>query len=329
MPELAVKFLEIRDLSVTYASREGVVRALDGIDLEIGKGEVLGILGESGCGKSTLAKALLSLFPTNAHCAGEISFRGCDLLKLREAELCAVRGREISLISQDPALSLNPVMAVGTQIAEVLRAHLELSGKERRERVEELLQEVGFDRPAEIYRAYPHQLSGGQRQRAVIAQAIACRPALIIADEATSKLDAALRAEIIQLLSRIRLEHGTAIVAITHDPAMLPDFADRIAVMYAGKIVETGNCGEILRRPLHPYTEALVRLANPAASDGAPGGKKRFAVIEGELPDLGVAAAGCRFEPRCADRLQRCAQNIPRQLRPEPARSVSCFKYGE
>ncbi len=261
----------MRELTVTYSSEHGEpVHALDGVSIKVRTGEIVGILGESGCGKSTLASALLRLLAPNAKCeSGTILLRGRDLLNLSERELRAIRGREISLIPQDPALSLNPVMTVGSQVGEVLRAHLPLTPQLRRERVMELFREVGFDHPEEIYSAYPHQLSGGQRQRIAIAQAVACRPALLIADEPTSKLDPTLQAEIVALLSQIRRQHGTAILVISHDPALFAGFADRIAVMYAGRIVEVGSSAEIFGRPLHPYTQALVRIAASSAITGS------------------------------------------------------------
>jgi len=320
--------VQIRSLRVTYATAGGArFAAVDDVSAEIHSGEVVGILGESGCGKSTLANATLRLLPAHAKQeAGEIFLREQDLLKMSEPELRAIRGRELSLIPQDPALSLNPVMNVGSQISEVLRAHLPLHPTERRVRVVELLLEVGFDRPEDIYNAYPHQLSGGQRQRIAISQAIACRPALVIADEPTSKLDAPLQTEIVALLSRIRKNHGTAILLITHDPALLAGLADRIAVMYAGRIVESGVTAEIFRQPLHPYTQALVRLAKSAI--GAPS-RKSFPVIDGESPDPAAFPAGCRFEPRCPDRMEICTQRYPQVFLPEPSKPVSCFKYGE
>jgi ABC-type dipeptide/oligopeptide/nickel transport system ATPase component len=262
------------------------VHVLDHIRLEIRFGEILGLLGESGCGKSTLANAVLRLLPSHAKTeSGEILFHARDLLRLPESELREIRGREISLVSQDPSLSLNPVMTVGDQVAEVLRAHLRLTAKERRHRVCDLLCEVGFDQPATIYHAYPHQLSGGQRQRVVIAQAVACRPALVIADESTSKLDAPLRSEIIHLLSEMRRRHGTAILVISHDPTLVATFADHVAVMNAGSIVEIGTCTEMFARPRHPYTQALVRLARSSVGAGT-GAKSRFPRIEGGSPDL-------------------------------------------
>ena len=323
-------FVQVRDLTVTYHPQDGEpIRALDGLSIEIRPGEIVGLLGESGCGKSTLASALLRLLAPRAKCeGGTVLVGGRGLLNLSDRELRAIRGREISLIPQDPALSLNPVMTVGLQVGEVLRAHLALNAPQRRERVVELLREVGFDHPEEIYSAYPHQLSGGQRQRIAIAQAVACRPPLLIADEPTSKLDATLQAEIVALLSQIRRQHGTAILVISHDPTLFAGFADRIAVMYAGRIVEVGNSAEIFGRPLHPYTQALVRIAASSVVTGSRA-RVRLPAIEGESPDPTCIPVGCRFEPRCSERMDICSRRYPREFMPEPSRPVNCFKYGE
>jgi len=322
---------EIRGLSVAYALRDATrVRAVDDLSLVIGSGEVVGILGESGCGKSTLASAILQMLPLHAQWEqGSVVFRGRDLSKMPESELRGIRGRQIALIPQDPALSLNPVMTAGSQISEVLRAHLPSPAKERRARVLELLTEVEFDRPREIYGAYPHQLSGGQRQRVAIAQAVSCNPALVIADEPTSKLDAPLQADVISLLARIRREHGLTIVLISHDPAIFAGFADRIAVMYAGRVIEVGTTAQIFRQPLHPYTQALVEIAKSAVVTSAPAARRRFAAIEGDSPDPSRVPAGCRFHPRCPERMDICSQRYPQVYLPEPSRPVSCFKYGE
>jgi ABC-type dipeptide/oligopeptide/nickel transport system ATPase component len=307
------KILQICDLGITYFSaKDNAVRALDGVSLDVYRGEILAVLGESGCGKSTLASAVLRLLSPNARVeSGEILFKGydsqrcdfrehnlqhhnsqnhnlqeCNILSLRERKLQAIRGREISLISQDPALALNPVLTVGAQISEVLRAHLPLSAKQRRERVYELLTQVGFEKPSEIYQAYPHQLSGGQRQRIVIAQAIACGPSVIIADEPTSKLDASLRTEIVQLLLKIRGQNGATLIIISHDPAMVAGIADRVAVMRGGKIVEIGNREEIFARPVHPYTQALMRLA-AASTIASASTKMRFPLWQdGEIDEM-------------------------------------------
>jgi len=323
-------FVQVRDLTVTYHPEDSTpIRALDGLSVEVRSGEIVGILGESGCGKSTLASALLGLLAPRAKCeGGPILVRGRDLLSLSEKELRAIRGREISLIPQDPSLSLNPVMTAGSQVDEVLRAHLPLNAPQRRERVMELLREVGFDHPGEIYSAYSHQLSGGQRQRIAIAQAVACRPTLLIADEPTSKLDSTLQAEILALLSQIRRQHGTAILVISHDSTLFAGFADRIAVMYAGRIVEVGSSAEIFGRPLHPYTQALVRIATASMVTGSRA-RVRLPAIEGESPDPACIPVGCRFEPRCSERMDICSRRYPREFMPEPSRPVNCFKYGE
>ncbi len=306
---------------------------MDDLSLAIGGGEIVGILGESGCGKSTLASAILRSLAAHADWErGSIVFSGRDLSGMGESELRKIRGREISLIPQDPALALNPVMSVGAQVAEVLRAHLPLRAlraKERQSRVVELLGEVGFENPQEICGAYPHQLSGGQRQRVAIAQAICCKPSLVVADEPTSKLDAPLQAEIIALLARIRREHSLAILLISHDPAIFAGFADRMAVMYAGRIVEAGNTAQIFRRPLHPYTQALVQIARATVAGSAPVVRSHVAAIEGDSPNPASLPTGCRFHPRCPERMEVCSQRYPQAFLPEPSRPVNCFKYGE
>ena len=324
------KLVRICGLTITYSPvGSRAVRALDRASIEIQPAEVTGILGESGSGKSTLASALVRLLPPYAqYDSGSILFQGRDLLMLAEAELCKLRGTGISLIPQDPAVSLNPVIKIGEQIAEVMRAHLPTNAKQRRNRVEELLREVGFDQPQQIYAAYPHQLSGGQRQRVVIAQAIACRPALVIADEPTSKLDAPLQSEILALMSEIRRRHGTALLVISHDPTIFAGFADRIAVMYAGRIVEEGSTKDIFRKPLHPYTQALVSLSTRCVADMSAAPRQRLPSIDGEPPDLTCVGDGCPFEPRCPERMQVCKSCDLRELMPEPSRRVSCFKYG-
>ena len=235
--------------------------ALNNMSLNIWPGEVLAIIGESGSGKSTLAAALLRLLPSNAQCSGSLLFDGNDLLGMHPRDFRHLRGARLSLIPQDPASALNPVLRIGTQISEVLRAHLRMSGPERQGRVRELLSEVGFDDPERVGWSYPHQLSGGQRQRVVIAQAIACRPALIIADESTSKLDGPLQAEITSLLAGIVRGQGTALVWITHELATVAGFATRIAVMYGGRVVEEGQTPDLLRRPMHSCTQELVCLS--------------------------------------------------------------------
>jgi len=314
----------IQSLTVIYALKgAGQVHALDNVSLQIDSGETVGILGESGSGKTTLAKAIMRTLPANATCSGgEILIDNRDLLKLPETELHTIRGRAIAMIPQDPALCLNPVITVGCQILEVLRAHVLLSSKARKVRVLELLREVGFEHPAKIASAYPHQLSGGQRQRVTIAQAISCCPSLVIADEPTSKLDATLEGETIDLLSGIRRQHRTALLVITHDPGVLAGWVDRIAVMYAGRIIEIGDTKQVLRKPFHPYTQALVQLARSSDHN-----KTRLPTIEGNAPNPTDVSVGCRFEPRCSERMERCKVAYPTVSAPESDRQVSCFKY--
>lgn len=313
---------------MTFSHEKGEsVHALDGVSMTVNSGEIVGILGESGCGKSTLANAILGLLPRSATIEGEVVFDGVSLLSLSEAKFQPIRGARISLVPQEPALALNPVMTVGTQIAEVLRAHLPLNREERREQVNELLREVGFDQPHQIAGAYPHQLSGGQRQRIVLAQAIACHPALLIADEPTSKLDASLRTDIARLFSRLHQKHQMAILLISHDVGFVSALSNRIALMYAGSVVEVGSRWEILSRPLHPYTQDLLRLAR--SSGAVVNSRKHFVTIGGPRLDAERPADGCRFEPHCSERMVVCTARVPQEVNPEPSRSVACFKYGE
>jgi oligopeptide/dipeptide ABC transporter ATP-binding protein len=323
------KIVLVDRLSVTYLpDRAQPVRALDQATLEIRPGELVGILGESGSGKSTLAAALLRLLPADArYDSGSIEVLGRNLLELSAAELQRIRGARIALIPQDPALTLNPVLTVGDQIAEVIRAHVRSTRQNRRTRVEELLKEVGFDQPQLIYNAYPHQLSGGQRQRVVIAQAIACRPALVIADEPTSKLDASLQAEILSLMREISERHHTAFLLISHDPTVLAGFVGRIAVMYAGRVVEEGRTEDIFRHPLHPYTQAMVLLCSRYLMQS--GTRTRFMSIEGEPGSLSDSGAGCPFAARCPERMQVCTERELRETIPQPSHRVSCFKYDQ
>ena len=317
----SVPLLEVRELSATYAAGKERVPALVRVSFSVLEGEAVGLLGESGCGKSTLAASLLGLSTRNSLAlSGAVLYQGRDLMRMAERDLQKLRGAEIALINQEPALALNPVLRAGTQIGEVLRAHTRIP--DLKSRVCELLSEVGFDDPASVYHAYPHQLSGGQRQRIGIAQALACRPRLVIADEPTSKLDAALQFELLQLFSSLRGKHGIAFLLITHDPTVLASFADRVLIMYAGRIVEQSTVTQMLSRPAHPYTCALAQLALESVTSGA--GKRRFT----QIPAGPVAARGCRYEPRCPDRMPDCAGSEPALTVLDRDNSVSCFKFG-
>jgi oligopeptide/dipeptide ABC transporter ATP-binding protein len=325
---LLKKLVEIHGLTVTYAPENGSpLLAVDGVSLEIRSGEVVGLMGESGSGKSTFAASILRLLPVAATCRGAIQFEGRNLLEMKDAELRRVRGASIAMIPQDPAACLNPVIRAGEQIAEVLRAHFRMNRSQRKIRVKELLKEVRFDDPERIYAAYPHELSGGQRQRVAIAQAIACRPALLIADEPTSKLDPAVQAEILALLQDLVRRDSTAMLLITHDPAILAGFADRVVVMYAGRIVECGRTEDIFHRSLHPYTQGLLRLAT-ASSGSAILPRMPFLAIAGEPPTLTRTEPGCRFEPRCPARLDPCSRNDPPEFASSEMHRVNCFLYG-
>jgi oligopeptide/dipeptide ABC transporter ATP-binding protein len=325
---LLKKLVEIHELTVTYAPENGAaIIAIDCASLEIRAGEVVGLMGESGSGKSTFAASILRLLPVAATCSGSIQFQGRNLLEMNDAEFRRLRGASISLIPQDPAACLNPLIRAGEQIAEVLSAHFRMSRSERKKRAKELLSEVRLD-PERIYAAYPHELSGGQRQRVAIAQAIACRPALIIADEPTSKLDAAVQAEILALLKDIVRRDSTAMLLITHDPAILAGFADRVAVMYAGRIVECGRTEHVFHRSLHPYTQGLLRLAT-ANVGSAILERMPFPAIAGEPPTLTRTEPGCRFEPRCEARLETCSRNDPPECASSEMHRVNCFLYGD
>ena len=309
MPE---PLLQVRDLSVRFATRQGVVTAVDGLSFSVGPGEVLGIVGESGSGKSVTVLAVLRLL-TDANCTieGQVLFRGRDVLALPEAELRSVRGREIAMIFQDPMTALTPVYTVGWHIAEQLRAHQQMSKAAARARAVELLDEVGIPNPRERVDAYPHEFSGGMRQRACIAMALACGPVLLIADEPTTALDVTIQAQILQLMNRLRERHGSSIILITHDMGVVSDTADRVLVMYGGRAVEEGRRSALFRSPQHPYTWGLMssvpRTDRPRT--------RRLAAIPGTPPSPLARPAGCAFSPRCAFAHPACATQPPLEER--------------
>jgi oligopeptide/dipeptide ABC transporter ATP-binding protein len=318
--------LQVCDLTVVYGSDRQLVPAVDGVTFDIAAGGAVGLLGESGCGKTTLGLSLLRLLPAAVRVTGgSVTFDGTDLLNLPERELESIRGAQISMIYQEPGVALNPVIRVGDQIAAVLRAHKPLSQARSREEAKGLLHQVGFSDDNHIDQAYPHQLSGGQKQRVVIAQAIACCPKLVIADEPTSSLDAVTQTEIRTLLRSLQAKLKLALLLISHDPGELEQMVDRILVMYAGHLVEAGRTQEVLERPLHPYTQGLLR----ARLSNLPGEhhKKPLPVIPGEPPDLACLPMGCAFEPRCPDSERLCGIRKPPEFQPEASRRVACFNY--
>jgi oligopeptide/dipeptide ABC transporter ATP-binding protein len=321
--------LRVGGLSVSYAALDHPpVMVLRQLDLEIVAGEVVGILGESGSGKSTLARSILRLLPADALVNGSILFRDQELLGLSEKQLRRIRGARISLIHQEPGLALSPVMRVGDQIAQVILAHRTLTRKARKLEVESILREVQLVEAERICAAYPHQLSGGELHRVAIAQALACRPDLIIADEPTRSLDVTVQAEVLGVLRNLNQTFGTAILFITHNPALLAGFANRVAVMYAGRVVEIGSASRVFGRPLHPYTRGLLDLMPRSVRAEYSAAACRLPTIPDGPPDLKRLNPGCAFEPRCSRRIEICRIENPEELTPESGHCVSCFNHG-
>jgi oligopeptide/dipeptide ABC transporter ATP-binding protein len=325
--ERANPLLQVRGLSVAYVSpMEESLRALDDATFDLSAGESLAILGESGCGKSTLALALVGLLPSSAVVAGSVRLSGRELLGRDERELRAIRGATISIIFQEPGLALNPVLSVGTQVSEVARAHRSSSSQTARDAAKRALVEVGLE-PERFFGRYPHELSGGEQQRVVIAQALVCRPQLVIADEPTASLDATVQLEILELMRDLKQRLQVSFLLISHNPAVLAFLADRVLTMYAGRLVESGTRRQVLGNALHPYTRGLLAAMPALAVSGAA--RTPFTVIPGRPPELrGTPAAGCRFEERCPLRMDVCAESDPVAVAAESGHDVSCFQYG-
>ena len=321
--------LRVHSLRVSYGTKDNrSTPALRGVQVEIGGGEIVGILGESGSGKSTLALAMLGLLPRSAQVDGSVVFQDKELLKLDEPGWRAIRGARIAIIFQEPGITLSPVMRVGDQIAEVIRAHQNEDSTRRKQRVRELLRAVGLPEVDRIYSSFAHQLSGGELHRIAIAQALACKPDVVIADEPTRSLDAALQADILNLLRESSRKLGSSLIFITHNPALLARFADRIIVLYAGHVVEEGPTAEVFRHPLHPYTQGLLRLV-PVSLHHVLARGERLAVIPGSMADVDLAAPGCAFAARCFARTSICDQQFPHEVVLTEHRRVSCFNYGD
>ena len=311
--------LSVRDLSVGFSTRAGFLTALDGIDLTIAQGEVLGLVGESGAGKSMAGAAIAGLIPPPGRIvSGSVHLSGTRIDDLDEAGLRRVRGRRIGTIFQDPMTSLNPLMRVGDQLVETIRAHLPLSRPQARSRAVELLAETGIAEPARRADAYPHEFSGGMRQRVVIALALAAEPELVIADEPTTALDVSVQAQIIALIERLCRERRTAVLLITHDMGVIARAAHRVAVMYAGRVVEAGPVADVVRRPLHPYASGLMGAIPPLSER-----PRRLVQVPGTMPRLAAIPPGCAFHPRCAVAVPICRQNVP-ALRAVERRDVAC-----
>ena len=316
------RLLELDDLQTRIRLRSGTVRAVDGLTLDVDAGETLGIVGESGCGKTMAAMSIMRLLPRGGYIAGgEIRLNGRDLVKLSDAELRQVRGNEIGMVFQDPMTSLNPTMTIGRQVAEVVRTHREVSKEKAMERATEVLDLVGLPRPAERIRDYPHQLSGGLRQRVMIAMALACDPKLLIADEPTTALDVTIQAQILDLLDRIKRELSMGIILITHDMGVIAGRADRVAVMYAGRKVETAETVQLFTHVRHPYTEALLASIPQLDQDST----QELYSIPGIPPDLRKPPLACRFAPRCAFATERCRREDPPLAGDDPHHPYACF----
>ncbi|HKW34653.1 MAG TPA: ABC transporter ATP-binding protein [Candidatus Acidoferrum sp.] len=320
--------LEVRDLRVAYRLRGGdLFRALDEVRFCLGPGEVIGVLGESGSGKSTLAVSLLGLFRRDSVVAeGAVLFQGKDLLKAEPRELQAIRGKNISLIFQEPSVALHPTMRVGRQVRQVLVAHGMGDRGELDRRTREVFEILFAEDGERIERSYPHHLSGGQRQRVLIAQAIACQPSVVVADEPTASLDPTTQMEILDVFRGLRKNMGLAMVFITHNPALLSGFADRVLVLYAGRVVELGLANEVLISPKHPYTQALFRSIPPL--DGPHGADKRnLPAIPPDSNASSLPRVGCSFEPRCPERMEICKSEDPRFVNLSETHTVSCFRF--
>jgi peptide/nickel transport system ATP-binding protein len=326
MPEATqegvTNLLEMRGLSVSYLTSEGRLPAVRGVDLTVAPGEVVGVAGESGCGKSTLASTVLRLQPRDADVTGVVEVLGGDVLTMTWGALRVLRWAGASIVFQGALHSLNPVQRIGHQIGEAITVHEPaLSEDEVTRRVEELLVQVGL--AAERQRSYPHQLSGGQRQRVMIAMALACRPQLIVADEPTTALDVMVQAQILDLVRDLVRELGVGLLLISHDLSVLADVCDRVLVMYAGRVVESGTAAQVFTEPLHPYAHALSdafpRVGDPAARY-APAG------LDGDPPDPRFLPPGCPFEPRCARAVEACSQAEPPLVEVRPGRLVACIR---
>jgi peptide/nickel transport system ATP-binding protein len=314
--------LTVEGLTTVFDVPGRPVVAVDHVSFEIRKGETLGLVGESGSGKSVTAFSILRLLPSPGRIAGgRVVFEGRDLAALPEAEIRKVRGARIGLIFQEPMAALNPVMRVGAQIGEALLVHGLAGRREARDRAVELLRAVRLADPEKRVDDYPHQLSGGMRQRVMIAVALACQPPLVIADEPTTALDVTVQAQVLELLRDMKRQFDISLLLITHDLGVIAETADRVAVMYAGRIVEEGPVREILRTPRHPYTQGLL-ASIPGTGNGA-----RLRAIEGVVPSLAALPPGCTFAPRCSHRMSVCTSAVPALVAIEPAHAVRCYLH--
>jgi oligopeptide transport system ATP-binding protein len=316
--------LEARKLSVEFATREGAVRAVSEVDLDLAAGETLAIVGESGSGKTQMLLSMLGLVAQNARVSGSARFKGEELLTASEARLNQIRGSGIGLVFQDPMTSLNPYLSIGLQLTEPLRVHKAVDRASATSQAIEMLKAVHITEPERRMRQYPHELSGGMRQRVAIAMALICRPEILIADEPTTALDVTVQAQVLSLLREVREQFGTAVILVTHDLGVIAELGDRVNVMYAGKIVERGSVEDIFYRCRHPYTEAL-ELSIPQFAEARP---ERLMAIAGNPPNPAHLPPGCAFAPRCPYRLDVCDQSVPPLESVSPNHAKACFYEG-
>ena len=324
---MTARLLEIRGLKIHFNTEEGVLHAVDGVDFGIDTGETLGVVGESGCGKTVTALAVMRLLamPPGRIVGGEILWRGRDLVTLGDDAMRALRAREIAMIFQEPMTSLNPVYSVGEQIAEVVRLHQKLPRRAALEQAVEMLRLVHIPDPGGRVNDYPHQFSGGMRQRVMIAMALSCSPKLLIADEPTTALDVTIQAQILDLMTELKEKMGMAVLLITHAMGVVAETAQRVVVMYAGKVVEEAGVGELFRAPLHPYTQGLIRSI--PRIDMAATHKRRLEAISGTVPRLIDPAPGCRFAPRCTFARDECTTEAPPLREVTSGHKVACVLY--
>jgi oligopeptide/dipeptide ABC transporter ATP-binding protein len=322
---VAEPLLKVRNLSTYFFTEDGVVRAVDGVSLDIHRGEIVGLVGESGCGKTVTALSIMRLIPSppGRIVSGEIWFEGVDLLKLDDDGIRSIRGHKIAMVFQEPMTSLNPVLTIGRQLTEPLEVHLKMEPRQARARAIELLEMVGIPEPHKRIDSYPHQFSGGMRQRVMIAMALACSPRLLLADEPTTALDVTIQAQILELMTQLTRELGTAVLIITHNLGVVARYAQRVYVMYAGKVVETAPAMELYHRPHHPYTLGLLRSV-PRLDQGR---KARLEPIEGFPPDMVHIPPGCAFHPRCPFRTERCQVEGPPLVAVGPEHMVACWEW--
>jgi oligopeptide/dipeptide ABC transporter ATP-binding protein len=318
--------LAIDGLNVRYDGARGEVRAVDGLDLSLEQGETYALVGESGCGKTATAYSILRLVEPGRITGGRMTFQGRDLMSLTEKEMRGVRGHSIGIAFQEPGDALNPVLKIGTQVGESLRIHKGLSRKEAWREAVRLLGEVALPDPERQAHSYAHELSGGMKQRAMLAIALACKPALLIADEPTSALDVTIQGQILSLLRTLKAEYGLTVLLITHDFGVVAEVADRVGVMYAGRLVEEAPVGALFADPKHPYTRGLLAAIPDDAGDGRG---KRLRALPGNVPDPVAPPAGCRFHPRCPEAFAPCAGVVPDDSKLAGGRRVACHLYGQ